>query len=185
MVVEDDHSGGAAAVAVESVGGRVPAQTVHIHSFSKSHGPDLRIAALGGPAPLIASIVRRRQLGPSWTSRLIQQILLAMLDDPATERLVAAAAQTYQRRRDRLRACLAENGITVNDGVGLNMWIPVDDEQRAVVALAAHSIGVAPGAPFRVGESSGDHVRLSVGTLTDADISRVADTFASIAAASR
>ncbi|GJM36915.1 MAG: GntR family transcriptional regulator [Acidimicrobiales bacterium] len=185
VVVEDDHSGGAAGVAVESVGTIIPAQTVHIHSFSKSHGPDLRIAALGGAGELVGNIVRRRQLGPSWTSRLIQQILLTMLVDPATEQLVTDAARTYQRRRDRLRACLAEHGIDVNPGVGLNMWIPVEDEQRAVVALAAHSIGVSPGAPFRVGASTGRHVRLSVGTLAERDIARVADTFASIAEASR
>lgn len=178
MVVEDDHSGGAAGIAVESVGESLPAQTVHIHSFSKSHGPDLRIAALGGPAAVIANIVHRRQLGPSWTSRLIQQLLLELLTDPATDRLIDRAAAEYGRRRAALVAALADHGIDVATGVGLNLWVPVNDEQRVVVALAAHSIGVAPGAPFAVGDQAAPHIRVSIGTLRADDIEWVAATIA-------
>ncbi|MGI9603909.1 MAG: PLP-dependent aminotransferase family protein [Acidimicrobiales bacterium] len=164
-VVEDDHSGAATGVAIESVGTAQPDQVIHIQSFSKSHGPDLRIAALSGPADVIDNITRRRQLGPSWTSRLIQQILLTMLTDPDTETLVVAAATEYQRRRGELRAELNERGVSVSPGVGLNMWIPVTDEQRAVVALAAHGIGAAPGRPFRVDATDQHHIRLSIGAL--------------------
>ena len=185
VVVEDDHSAGAAGVEVESVGSVVPEQTLHIHSFSKSHGPDLRIAALGGPAPLIANIVRRRRLGPSWTSRLIQRILLEMLTDAGTEELVAAAADIYQARRRAFAEHLAGHGIEVASGVGLNMWIPVEDEQRTVVALVAHGIGVAPGRPFRVADDGAQHIRLSTGTLADDDMSRVAATIAAVAGPGR
>jgi len=180
VVVEDDHSGPAAGVALESVGAFVPDNVLHIHSFSKSHGPDLRIAAIGGPAEVVANIVRRRQLGPSWTSRLIQQILLTMLTDPATEDLVASAAGCYRRRRAELGALLATHGVHVTPGAGLNMWIPVGDEQRTVVALAAHGIGVAPGQPFRVNASDQHHVRLSVGALRG-DLSEIAETIAAAA----
>ncbi len=177
VVVEDDHSAGATGVPIHSVGEHVPDNTVHIHSFSKSHGPDLRVAALGGPARVIGNIVRRRQLGPSWTSRLIQEILLGMLTDPATEQLVAVAADTYRQRRVDLGRLLAQRGVPVVVGVGLNMWIPVDDELRAVVALAAHGIGVAPGAPFRVDPTTEQHIRVSIGSL-DGDLERVVSTIA-------
>lgn len=184
FLIEDDHSTGAAGVPIESVGEFLPERVVHIHSFSKSHGPDLRIAAIGGPGDVVGEIVRRRQLGPSWTSRLIQQILLEMLRDPATEELIEVAARTYEERRERLTALLADRGVEVTPGVGLNMWIRVADEQRAVVALAAHGIGVAPGRPFRVGDGGPDqrhHIRLSLGTLRS-DYERVADTVALAAA---
>ncbi len=177
VVVEDDHSAGATGVSIHSVGEHAPDHTVHIHSFSKSHGPDLRVAALGGPAKVIDNIVRRRQLGPSWTSRLIQEILLMMLTDPATEQLVAVAANTYRQRRVELGRLLAQRGVAVVPGVGLNMWIPVDDELRAVVALAAHGIGVAPGAPFRVDPTADQHIRVSIGSL-GGDLERVASTIA-------
>jgi len=180
LVVEDDHSAGATGVPINSVGEHAPDNTVHIHSFSKSHGPDLRIAALGGPVKVIDNIVRRRQLGPSWTSRLIQEILVTMLTDPTTEELVAKAAAAYRRRRDDLAGRLTDLGVSVQPGVGLNMWVAVDDELRAVVALAAHGIGVAPGGPFRVDPTTDQHIRISIGSL-HRDLERVAKTIADAA----
>jgi DNA-binding transcriptional MocR family regulator len=177
LVIEDDHSAGATGVPIHSLGVHVPDQVVHIHSFSKSHGPDLRIAALGGPRRVIEPVVRRRQLGPSWTSRLIQQILLTMLHDPETDALVANAAAIYSARRAELTTHLARHGTAATPGVGLNVWVPVADEQRAVVALAAYGIGVAPGGPFHVATPSEPHIRVSIGMLRH-DIGRVAEMIA-------
>jgi DNA-binding transcriptional MocR family regulator len=50
---------------------------------------------------------------------------------------------------------------------GINMWIPVEDQQAAMVALAGHGIAVAPGKPFLVAPTGGDHVRLTVGLVRD------------------
>ena len=36
-----------------SLGRWLPERVIHVRSFSKSHGPDLRIAALGGPSAVI------------------------------------------------------------------------------------------------------------------------------------
>lgn len=182
IVIEDDHSAGATGVGIHSIGSTLPDQVVHIHSFSKSHGPDLRIAALGGPARIISRVVQRRQLGPSWTSRLIQQILLTMLQDPEAEAAVAHAAATYTGRREALHDALAALGVHAVPGTGLNMWVPVADEQRAVVALAAHGIGVAPGAPFHPMPSDEQHIRVSIGTLRS-EAATVAERIASAARA--
>ena len=57
--------------------------------------------------------------------------------------------------------------MAVSADDGINMWVPVDDQQVAMVALAAHGIGVAPGAPFLVSPVGGDHVRLTVGLVRD------------------
>lgn len=181
LVVEDDHSGDATGTELHSVGRCVPDQVVHIHSFSKSHGPDLRVAAIGGPAAVLDGLVRRRTLGPAWTSRLIQQILLVMLEDPEVEATVGAAATAYATRRAALEDGLAREGVEISRGTGLNLWVPVEDEQRAVVALAAHGVGVAPGAPFRVGESDANHIRVSLGTLPDDRVDSVAATIAAVA----
>ncbi|MEZ5168840.1 MAG: hypothetical protein R2695_21025, partial [Acidimicrobiales bacterium] len=88
----------------------------------------------------------------------------------------------YARRQATLADHLAAEGVEVRAGAGLNMWIPVDDEQRAVVALAAHSIGAAPGAPFAVDSAMGPHIRVSVGALRPTDIARVAAVIAAAAA---
>ena len=181
VVVEDDHSGAIAGVELASLGRALPDRVVHIHSFSKSHGPDLRLAALGGATAPIEAVIRRRRLGPSWSSRLLQTVLAAMLTDAGTEARVAKAAATYARRRSGLRAELAARGVDTIDGSGLNLWIPVHDEQVAVVALAARGIGVSPGSPFEVDPAPTPHVRVTVGAVRDG-FGELADRLAQAAA---
>jgi aspartate/methionine/tyrosine aminotransferase len=50
---------------------------------------------------------------------------------------------------------------------GINLWLPVRDQQVALLALAAHGIAVAPGTPFEVSPLGGDHVRVTVGLVRD------------------
>jgi DNA-binding transcriptional MocR family regulator len=71
LVVEDDSAGAVAASPPISLGSWLPEQTVHIRSFSKSHGPDLRLAALSGSARHVDALTERRFLGQGWTSRLL------------------------------------------------------------------------------------------------------------------
>jgi DNA-binding transcriptional MocR family regulator len=166
-----------------SVGITHPEQTVRIQSFSKTHGPDLRIAALAGPGELIDNIVDRRQLGSGWTSRLMQRVLAEMLDDDEVETRVNSAFTTYAFRRQRLMTALEEHGVVAPSSKGLNVWLPVRDEQRATVALAALGIGVAPGRPFLVDRSDG-FIRVTVAMLDDnVDIEMVASALAMAATA--
>ncbi|MEO5723793.1 MAG: PLP-dependent aminotransferase family protein, partial [Ilumatobacteraceae bacterium] len=66
IVVEDDHSGDIASGSLISLGTYLPQRTVHIRSYSKSHGPDLRLAAVGGAGGVITAVANRRLLGPGW-----------------------------------------------------------------------------------------------------------------------
>ena len=178
LVVEDDHSGAVAGADLHSIGTRLPHQCVHIRSFSKSHGPDLRLAAVGGAAAPIDALVRRRQLGPSWTSRLLQRVLLDLLGDKRVQHGVADAERAYAERRTNLISALQERGIEIpTTGSGLNLWVPVRDERDAVVALAAQGIGVAPGSPFKVHDPDHHHVRVTISALP-ADVSELADALA-------
>ena len=179
-VVEDDHAGDIAAAPPVSLGTLLPGRTVHVSSFSKSHGPDLRLAAVGGPAALVAAVADRRLLGPGWSSRILQAVLLDLLRDPAATAQVALARDEYARRRRELSTALAARGVTVAAADGINMWVPVDDQQVAMVELAAHGIAVAPGAPFLVSPLGGDHVRLTVGLVRDG-FAEVADVLAGAA----
>ena len=81
--------------------GRLPAGAApcYVRSFSKTHGPDLRLAAIGGPATVVGPIVERRYLGQGWSSRLVQSILLDLLTDARSRALVA----TRRRRTPRAR----------------------------------------------------------------------------------
>ena len=63
LIVEDDHSGDVANAYATSLAQRLPQHVVHIRSFSKSHGPDLRLAALSGPEDAVEAIIAQRRLG--------------------------------------------------------------------------------------------------------------------------
>ena len=176
VVLEDDHSGDIASAPPVSVGRWLPSRTVHVRSFSKSHGPDLRLAAVGGAANVIDAVTARRLLGPGWSSRLLQAVLLAMLDDPKTIGTVDRARTTYAQRRSALASALAERGIDARGSDGINLWVPVPDERSTAVALATQGIGVAPGSPFQV-RPDADHVRITVGLLrgSKAAVAQLAD----------
>jgi DNA-binding transcriptional MocR family regulator len=167
LVIEDDHAGDIASAAPVSIGRHRPGGTVHVASFSKSHGPDLRLAAVGGPAAVVGAVADRRLLGPGWSSRLLQGVLLDLLTDPAAVTQVAAARDAYAARRAALLRELAGRGAEATAADGINLWLAVDDQQMAMVALAAHGIAVAPGAPFCVSPLRSDHVRVTVGLVAD------------------
>jgi len=166
-VVEDDSAGAVAASAPISLGQWIPGQVIHIRSFSKSHGPDLRLAAMGGPSELLREISHRRQLGQGWSSRLLQRVLLSLLTDPAAVADVDHARDEYTRRRSALVAALTSRDVEVATGDGLNLWVPVHDESAAIVRLASQGVGVTPGAPFDVLPGGGGHVRVTVGLVAD------------------
>ena len=172
IAIEDDHSGGAGGPGDVSIGRWLPEQVVHIRSFSKSHGPDLRIAAMSGPRSVLDRLTATRMLGPGWTPRLLQRLLYELLSDESTAASVAAARVEYQRRRDRLQSALHAHGIPVPGTAGMNLWIPVADERHAQIHLAANGIQVASGEPFIIAEAdrdarSGDHIRVTIAALAD------------------
>lgn len=176
-VIEDDHSGEIGSSPLVSLGDHLPSRVVHITSFSKSHGPDFRIATIAGAEEPIARLVDRRRLGPAWTSRLLQMVLAHLLTDPGARAQVAAARDVYAQRRAKLVAALAEGGIDTGGSDGLNLWVPVPDEQAALVTLASRGIAVAPGRPFQLRPTFGGHLRITTGA-TDADLTEVAKILA-------
>jgi len=185
LVIEDDHSGEISSARPVSLGSSLPGRVVHVRSFSKSHGPDLRIAAIGGPAAVVDRLVARRMLGPAWTSRLLQHVLVDLLTDGAALDAIAEARRAYYARQRALCVALAEHGIGVQAGDGINLWLPVRDESVALVRLEAAGIRVARGAPFvsgPVAEGAGGHVRVTVG-MVRADVEMVARLLALAASA--
>lgn len=186
-VIEDDHSGEIASSADVSLGTSLPDRVVHVRSYSKSHGPDLRIAAVGGPAGVLDRVVARRMLGPGWTSRLLQRLLTDLLVDGEALAAVAQARRIYYARQRALTTALAEHGLEVHPGDGINVWVPVADEATALVRLEAAGIKVARGRPFRaVPPPDGPgHVRVTVGALAGGPdvVARVARALALAAGA--
>lgn len=169
VIVEDDSSGPVARSEPISLGTWVPDQVLHVRSFSKSHGPDLRIAAVSGPHALLAPVRHARAIGQGWTSRLLQRVLTGLLRDEECGRGIARAQAEYTRRRELVVAGLARHGIEVPGTEGLNIWVPVRDEAAAVLRLASQGIAVTPGSPFSVEHVTGPegHVRVTTGLVRE------------------
>ncbi|MDO7882537.1 PLP-dependent aminotransferase family protein [Salinibacterium soli] len=179
VVIEDDHSGAISVSPDVSLATWLPDRVLHVRSFSKTHGPDLRIGALGGARDLVDRVVARRLLGPGWTSRMMQAILFDLLSD-ATEH-VQAAREAYAGRQSAFARAMGEQGIPLRVGDGLNAWLPVGDERAAMVSLATAGIRVARGAPFQLVPDR-PHVRVTVG-LIDAGMAEIALALATAARA--
>jgi DNA-binding transcriptional MocR family regulator len=181
LVVEDDSASDISTSPDLTLGTALPDRNVHIRSYSKSYGPDLRLAAMSGPEEVIGAVRHLRQLGQGWSSRLLQRVLVNLLTDATTAQEVAAAREEYARRRTAFCAALAAEGIDVLGDDGLNVWVPVHDESAALMRLATRGIGVAPGRPFAVLPTDTDHVRVTAGLLGH----RLEEVAAEIAAAAR
>lgn len=183
-IIEDDHAGDIASGDLHSIGRHLPDRTVHIRSFSKSHGPDLRLAAVGGAGDVISRAANRRLLGPGWSSRILQAVLLELLDDRATLDALAHARETYAHRRRTVVDILDSRNVVTTGTDGINLWVRVADERSALMALAAQGIGAAPGEPFMVLDHP-DSLRITVGLLgSTTDINGVAGALASAALSS-
>ncbi|MEO7448630.1 MAG: PLP-dependent aminotransferase family protein [Humibacillus sp.] len=169
VVIEDDSSGPISSSPPISLGSWLPDRVLHIRSYSKSHGPDLRLAVVSGPESLLSPMRHARALGQGWSSRLLQHVLAGLLEDPASLAAVERARGEYTRRRGAVTSRLRELGIEVPGTDGLNIWVPVRDESAAVLRLASQGIAVTPGAPFSVDARPGPagHVRVTTGLVRD------------------
>jgi len=167
LIVEDDHAGDISTSPLVSLGAQLPGRTIHIRSFSKSHGPDLRLAAVGGRGDVVTKLVSRRLLGAGWSSRLLQAVLVQLLRDPDASASVVAAREAYAERRRRLTEALSERGVRTTGYDGINLWVEVSDERSALLTLATKGVGVAPGTPFLVAPTATQHIRVTVGLVRD------------------
>lgn len=164
LIIEDDGLADISAERPFSLGKRFPDRTVRIVSFSKTLGPDLRLAVLSGSASIVEQIQSYRAFSAGWTSRVLQAAVAWLIRDEETSQIVAAARATYQERRDTLARELRERGVQTMPGSGLCLWVPVQSEPFAMVTLAARNIAVVPGNKFSILPSA--HIRVATSKLT-------------------
>ncbi|WP_207944421.1 aminotransferase class I/II-fold pyridoxal phosphate-dependent enzyme [Actinomadura rubrisoli] len=169
LVIEDDGTGDVSSAPLVSIGAHLPDRTVLVRSYSKSHGPDLRIAVIGGAAEPVERVRVLRSFGTGWTSRILQDALAHLLTDPAAAETVARARRAYAERREALAAALAERGVPTGNRDGLMLWVPVADESEALVTLAAHGVAAAPGSRYQI-RPSAPHVRVATSRLPEAPL---------------
>ncbi len=175
LIVEDDGIADISTAPRHSLGGRFADRTIHILSYSKTHGPDLRLAVLSSSGAIVEQIQSYRSFSAGWTSRILQAATAWLLRDPVTETSLQRSREIYFRRRADLVDALRERGIDVQHGSGLCAWVPVASEPFAMVTLAARGIAVHPGAKFSILPSA--HLRVATAILSDR-LNEVADSIA-------
>lgn len=167
VIVENDSQPGVSCGPDLSVGTSLPDRTVHIHSYSKSHGPDLRIGVIGGAKQIVERVRVLRSFDAGWTSRLLQGALAYLLDDPASVAQVTAARETYAMRRKALALELGRYDVHTASRDGMALWLPVHSETATVAVLASRGIAVQPGSHFYSVVPASEHIRVSVSRLMD------------------
>jgi DNA-binding transcriptional MocR family regulator len=175
LIIEDDGIGDISSLQPASLGNQFPQRTVHILSYSKSLGPDLRLAVLSSSSSIVNRIQAYRSFGAGWTSRILQEAAAWLIRDKQSSAIVNRSRDVYAGRRRALVDALGMRGIDLPDGDGLCVWVPVKSEQFALVTLAASGIVVLPGQMCT--NFDWQHIRVSTSLLSEgADI--VADTIA-------
>jgi len=162
LIIEDDGVGEIADAPYRGVGEILPEQTVLVRSYSKTHGPDLRVAVVGGHADSVRRANDMLQYGSGWTSRILQNALAHLLQDSAAQAMVRHAREVYSQRRQLLVQMLGERGVQVHSHDGLSVSVPVRNEQQALLVLASHGIA-AIGTGSASLEADVQAIRLPVG----------------------
>jgi DNA-binding transcriptional MocR family regulator len=172
LVIEDDHLGLLAGSKLHTTVAGMQ-RWAATRSVSKALGPDLRLAVLAGDAQTVARVQGRQQCGPGWVSHILQALVLCLWSDARVRSLVRRANVAYAERRGALLQRLRARGVDASGASGLNVWVPVADETGVVGALLQRGWVVAPGAPYRLTDSS-PAVRVTVATLTAPEAERLA-----------
>jgi DNA-binding transcriptional MocR family regulator len=183
LLIEDDHLGPlAGSVLHTTVAGRE--RWAATRSVAKALGPDLRLAVLAGDAHTVARVQGHQQCGPGWVSHILQTLVLSLWSDPAVQALLARASVIYSERRELFIDCLRENGVQALGASGLNVWVPVGDEASVIGALLQRGWVLAPGAPYRLRDSS-PAIRVTTATLLEGEARLLAGEIASALAPAR
>jgi aspartate/methionine/tyrosine aminotransferase len=102
LIIEDDGVGDVSEAVRHSLGRRFPDRVVYIISYSKTLGPDLRLAVLSGSASVVEQIQSYRSSSAGWTSRILQAAASWLLQDPNTDEIIRRARTKYRERRQAL-----------------------------------------------------------------------------------
>jgi DNA-binding transcriptional MocR family regulator len=178
LVIEDDHAGPVAGAPTHTLADPRRARWAVVRSVAKSLGPDLRVALLTGDRATLDRVEGRLRIGTGWVSHILQATVVALWSDTRTAARIDHAADTYARRRHALLDALAEHDIAATAASGLNVWIPVPEEDTAIAGLLVRGWAVAAGERFRW--RSGPAVRVTIATLDPVDARRLATDLADV-----
>lgn len=175
LLIEDDHAAELAPVRLHSLAGATTAWAF-VRSLSKPYGPDLRVAVVAGDEATVARVTGRMRIGAGWVSTVLQRLVVRLWRDGAVAAAVTAAGESYETRRRALCDALVARGVPAGGRSGINVWVPVADETRAVTSLRDAGYAVAPGSLYRLSSPPG--IRITVSPLDLVDVETLAGAVA-------
>jgi len=176
ILIEDDHIGMLSPRSIVSLVSEETRRWSIVRSTSKAFGPDMRMSFVCGDDATISGAERLQQLSSRWVSHILQELVLSILQDPALPQMMETARQAYEARRQSLIEHFARRGLNASGASGLNVWLPVENEQQVAMRLIEKGWSVATSEPFRITDNSA--IRLSIGKLPVELIARLADDVA-------
>ncbi|MDR7946939.1 MocR-like B6 salvage transcription factor PtsJ [Achromobacter aegrifaciens] len=139
MVIVDDHYALLSGKEYHSVLPSGIQRWALVRSFSKTLGPDVRLAMVASDTATSRQLRLRLASGTSWVSHLLQDMVEVTLGRPEVAKQMAQARKDYAQRRKALEGALSEQGVPyAADGDGLNLWVPLDSDDQAVALALAH-----------------------------------------------
>ena len=166
-VVEDDNFGPLSVYEPRSLGTYLPGRVVHVRTYCKAFGMDLRTCVIGGPSALIDRIsdLRSRRYGVN--SRILQDALAWLISNPEIGAIINNSRRRYAARRMMLTQALAERGHPVGGNDGVIVWLAVPNETAAMIELANFGITVGIGARCFVSPPPQGYLRIAASRLPD------------------
>jgi GntR family transcriptional regulator/MocR family aminotransferase len=178
VAIEDDHFAGITTTrpgsffSDERIGDRV----IYIRSFSKSIGPDFRMAIATARSRLRALLMEEKSFADGWSSRLTQATMAEVFADPHLELALQTTARAYEDRRKAVAAALSSKAgglARVAPGMdGVSVWVALSPEVGSSEVIehgAVLGVLVAPGEPFFIEIGHHDVLRINAGSANDAD----------------
>ncbi|QTL05035.1 aminotransferase class I/II-fold pyridoxal phosphate-dependent enzyme [Aquabacter sp. L1I39] len=178
LLLEDDHFAPlSVAPAMTLVAPDRPHWAI-IRSVSKVAGPDLRLAVVSSSRAVRRACLPLAACSARWVSSILQGCVKAVLTVPGHAQQVARARASYARRREAARAALAAEGIEARGRDGMNLWIPVADEDAVTRRLLDAGWTARPGAAFRL--AAPPAIRITTSALEDDEAVAFARALAAI-----
>jgi DNA-binding transcriptional MocR family regulator len=178
LLIEDDHFAALSPFAPVTLASDDRPNWAIIRSVSKYIGPDLRLAfvncsaGLGRGASSITAFTHR------WVSSVLQKAVLATVTSSDYEAVVKRAASAYRERRNFVLKALRDVGIAAHGADGINVWIPVHDEQAVIRRLMEAGWIVRPGAIFRL--QTPEAIRITTSVFTENEARELAELLSSL-----
>jgi DNA-binding transcriptional MocR family regulator len=178
LLIEDDHFAPLSPFQPVTLASDDRPSWVMVRSVSKYIGPDLRLAFVNSSPGLGKRALSITAFTNRWVSSLLQKTVLATVTSSDYEAVIKRAAAAYKERRNFLLRALSDLGMAAHGADGINVWIPVNDEQAVTRRLMEAGWIVRPGSIFRL--QTPEAIRVTTSAFSDTEARELAELLSSL-----